>query len=642
MLGKAVTQMMTTLSSYLRRWRHTLGRLWLDPRTRSALRSAGWFLSGFALSAASLRHSSLPLSLGLVLGLTEWPALWAALGGGTGYLWFWQAYGLQGVVWIGAGLAVALTLGQRQLTREQPLLLPAMGATLVAVVGLAFQVLELDDIRLEVYLLRILLGGGATLVFREVRERREPVTDWVVCALGILALAQIEVLGLSLGIVAAAAVAVVAAFPAAALAGLALDVALVTPVPMTAVMSMLYLLRLAPFGNPWVVRLAPGAVFVTVCALTGIWDLWPLPALILGGILSRGLPLPQKMPHRSGRTGVAQVRLELAAGVMAEAERQILELEEAPVDERAIIARCAQRACGSCPCRKTCRDREAVAAMDPRMLHRTVLIPDDLGISCRKNGRVLYELHRSQEQLRAIRGSRERLEECRWAVAQQYHFLSLYLQDLSDGLGRREREREPAFEARVTVYANRPAADNGDRCLWFAGPENRYFVVLCDGMGTGLGAVDEAKTAGNLLKSLLTAGFPPEHALESLNSLCALRGKAGAVTVDLARINLDSGRVTLYKWGAAHSYLLTESGAERLGAGGPPPGLAMADSCRTNRLLLRPGECLLLLSDGVAGTDLLRRWNPADVRPGELAARLLERNSGADDATVVLVTLRNG
>ena len=631
--------MMTTLSSYIRRGRHTLGRLWLDPRNRSILRCVGWFMAGAVLSAASLRHASMPLALALVLALPGWSAFWAALGGTAGYLWFWQAHGLHGVLWMGMGLLLTLVLGQRRMVREQPLLMPAVAALLVAVTGLAFRLWGLEAHRLGLYLLRILLAAGATLIFRAADGRRDPVTDWLVAAVGILALAQITPLGLGLGFVAAGAVGIVGAFPAAALAGLALDLALVTPVPMTAVLSLLYLLRLMPWGNPWAVRLAPGMVFLTVCALTGIWDLWPLPAFALGGVLSRFLPQQQKNIHRRGQTGVAQVRLELAAGVLAEAERQLLEVPEVPIDEAAIISRCAERACGSCPCRKTCRDRDAVAAMDPKMLHRTVLTPGDLEISCRKNGRVLYELHRSQEQLRAIRGSRQRQAECRTAVVQQYQFLSEYLQELSDGLGRRSREREPVYDARVSVYANRPAADNGDRCLWFAGPESQYFVVLCDGMGTGLGAVDEARTAGHMLKNLLCAGFPAEHALQSLNSLCALRGKAGAVTVDLAQIRLDTGRVTLYKWGAAPSWLLTEAGAEKVGVGGPPPGLWMEDSCRASRLPLRPGQVLLLVSDGVGATDLLRRWDPATETAGELATRLLERQKGSDDATVAMVTL---
>ena len=557
--------MMTTLTTYMRRGRHTLRRLWLDPRFHTLARCAGWFLAGMILSAASLRHSPLPLAMGLVLAVPGWSAFWAALGSCGGYLLFWQAYGLQGVLWMILGLAGSLGLGQGKLVRQQPLILPAAAALTVAVVGLMFQFWQLDNIRLGLYLLRILMGAGATWVFLSAREHRDPVTDWLISAMAVLALAQIAPLGLCLGFVAAGALGTVGAFPAAALAGLALDVALVTPVPMTAVLCLLYLLRLAPWGNPWVVRLAPGAVFATVCALTGVWDLWPLPALVLGGVLGHFLPEQQKIAHRRGRTGVAQVRLELAAGVLAEAERQLLEVQDAPIDEQALIQRCAERACGGCPCRKNCRDRDAVAAMDPRMLHRTVLTPGDLGVSCRKNGRVLYELHRSQEQLRAIRGSRERQAEYRAAVIQQYQFLSCYLQELSDTLGRRDREQASVFEVRVSVYANRPAADNGDRCLWFAGPGNQYFVVLCDGMGTGLGAVDEGRAAGKMLKDLLCAGFPVEHALQSLNSLCALRGKAGAVTVDLARIKLDTGRVTLYKWGAAPSYLLTESGAEKIG-----------------------------------------------------------------------------
>ena len=53
-------------------------------------------------------------------------------------------------------------------------------------------------------------------------------------------------------------------------------------------------------------------------------------------------------------------------------------------------------------------------------------------------------------------------------------------------------------------------------------------------MGTGLGAAQDGFTAAGLLRQMLITGFPAEHALESLNSLLALRGTAGAVTADLA------------------------------------------------------------------------------------------------------------
>ena len=81
-------------------------------------------------------------------------------------------------------------------------------------------------------------------------------------------------------------------------------------------------------------------------------------------------------------------------------------------------------------------------------------------------------------------------------MIQQYQFLSRYLQELSDELGRRQKEQLPFYEPEVTVYGNRPEAENGDRSLCWAGTGCKYYVLLCDGMGTGLGAVQEGRTAG--------------------------------------------------------------------------------------------------------------------------------------------------
>ena len=106
------------------------------------------------------------------------------------------------------------------------------------------------------------------------------------------------------------------------------------------------------------------------------------------------------------------------------------------------------------------------------------------------------------------------------------------------------------------------------------------FAILCDGMGTGMGAVQEGRTAVSMLRRLLTAGYPAEHALQSLNSLCALRERAGAVTVDLLELELDTGKASLYKWGAAPSYLVRRSGTEKLGSATPPPGLSVTDDGR--------------------------------------------------------------
>ena len=163
-------------------------------------------------------------------------------------------------------------------------------------------------------------------------------------------------------------------------------------------------------------------------------------------------------------------------------------------------------------------------------------------------------------------------------------------------------------------------------------------------MGTGAGAAREGEWAAQLLRSLLSAAFPAEYALRWLNSILALRGCAGAVTVDLAELHLDTGHVHLYKWGAAPSWVLTRSGAEKIGTATPPPGISVKEGRETvMKLSLRRGEVLMLLSDGVDGEEIQRLSDLSpDLPPGELAAKLLEMGSGKaeDDATAAVIRLR--
>ena len=171
-------------------------------------------------------------------------------------------------------------------------------------------------------------------------------------------------------------------------------------------------------------------------------------------------------------------------------------------------------------------------------------------------------------------------------------------------------------------------------------------MLLCDGMGTGLGAAQEGQSAISLLRQMLSAGFPAEHALRSLNSLLALRSRAAAVSVDLLELRLDTGRAALYKWGAAPSLLLYDEMVEKIGTAGPPPGLSVTDGRETvERLSLRRGEVLVLLSDGVDGEAVQRELAlHAQRPPEELAAEILACGTlnVQDDATAVVVRLMPG
>ena len=634
--------MMVSIGIYVRRGRRFLRRWMVDPRVHTLLQAVGWVVAGWVLAAASLSNRPQPLALGALCALGGWPAVLTAMGSMAGYLMFWGNAGAQGVVWIMAGVLAATILGGRELLRQSPLLMPAIAATIVAAVGVAFQMLLGDTTPIVIYVLRIAMAGLAARLFTLASERRDPVVDWVVSGIGVLALAQVMPIPyLGFGYIAAAMLACTGAFPAAALAGLALDLAQVTPVPMTAVMCLAWLVRLIPGGRKKWMLFVPGAVYCVVMGLCGVWDMMPLPGLAIGGAVAYFLPGQADVSHRRGETGVAQVRLEMAASVLNQTGLLLQSVAEPPIDEVALIHRAAERACGSCPCRKNCK--ETPENLPTSLLHKPLGNGSDLPMSCRKSGRMLQELRRSQEQLRTIRADRDRRKEYRAAVEQQYQFLSEYLQDLSDAIARRSNPPQQWYQPEVAVVSASRDRANGDRCLWFAGVECRYYILLCDGMGTGPEAAREGQIAGNILRKLLSAGYPPEHALRSLNSLCALQGSAGAVTIDLAELRLDTGKATLYKWVAAPSYVFSRGEPIKIGTATPPPGLSVTDGRETvEKLSLHRGETLVLLSDGASGEDALRLcWERAGEPVGELAAKILEgcQPDGSDDATVAVVRL---
>ncbi len=634
--------MMVSLGVYVRRGQRRFKRLLADPRLHAAVQFCAWLLAGFLISAASLNNQPQPLALGLMCAAAGWPCVLLGAGSMAGYLVFWGAAGSQGIFWMTLGLTAAILLGGKKLLEEAPLLMPALAALIVAASGLLFQLWQADDTPVVVYLLRIALAALSTGLFSVALERRDPVVDWAVCALSVLALAQVApVSWLNLGYIAAAMLACAGPFPAAALAGLALDLAQVTPVPMTAVLSLSCLLRLLPWGPKKLYYGSPVAIYLLVMSLCGLWDPLPAISLVIGSAAAIFVPGRANLSHRRGETGVAQVRLEMAASVLNQTQQLLRSIEEPPIDEAALISRAAERACSSCPCRKTCR--ESPEQMSTSLLHKPLGNGADLPSGCRKAGRLLQELRRSQEQLRTIRADRDRRQEYHWAVVQQHQFLSEYLQDLSDALAQRTNPPRQWYQPEVAVCTASKESVNGDRCLWFAGVECRYYILLCDGMGTGEAAAREGRLTGNMLRKLLAAGYPPEYALRTINSLCALQGKAGAVTVDLTELRLDTGKATVYKWGAAPSYLMSHGEPIKIGTATPPPGLSVKDGRESvEKLSLRRGETLVLLSDGAGGEDVLRRaWERAGEPAGELAARILEasRTDGYDDATVAVVRL---
>ena len=620
------------VETYLRRGQRSLQRAALSPAVRRTAAVAACTGSGFLLSAVGLREIPQPVAMGLICGSAGWQAALMMMGAMLGYPTFWGSAGCMGIVWSAAAGVLTLMINSREDSRDQPLMLPVAAAFLAAVTGAGFRLIlgePVSWLQLPVQAAAACFSG---ILFIQAARCRDPVTDWLILGLALLALGRIA---LPLAYGTAAALAVAAPFPAAALAGVALDLGARGAVPMTAALCIAWFLRLMPLDRKWKRCLMPLSAYLLLSLGLDVWAPQPLPWLLSGGALGLLLPAGARLHQRRGPTGAAQVRLEQGAELLLSLGKSLQEIHGPPIDRQALLDQAHRRACGGCSHRKKCPQQASFSL---------ALLEDPLEADCPRQGRLVPELHRARAHLRMLQSDRKRRWEYRAALEQQYQFLGSYLRHLADLLPRAAVRPAALFRAETAVCSRGREEANGDLCYRFSGPECRYFLLLCDGMGTGPEAAREAREAGNLLRQMLASGFPAEHALRSMNSLLTLGDRAGAVTLDLAEVFLDTGIVRLYKWGAAPSWVLTRRGTERIGTATPPPGIAAdAVPMTVKKLSLRRGEILVLVSDGVDGEQMPSPAERDPEGPPEvLAAAILEKAAAGtqDDATVAILRLR--
>lgn len=211
------------------------------------------------------------------------------------------------------------------------------------------------------------------------------------------------------------------------------------------------------------------------------------------------------------------------------------------------------------------------------------------------------------------------------------------------------RQREP-LSALAGVAGRRKTGEavSGDACAWFKNDGGTLYLLLCDGMGSGREARKESELAIDLLEKFLKAGFSPEKALKALDQAFGLRldEALGFSTVDLLTLDLFSGSASLYKLGSAPSYLRQGGTVRVLRSKGFPAGLsAEGGGVQASPFTLRlgPGDCLVLLTDGVLADqegddgwlrEALMRFEGDS--PAALANAIVDRGDAAEDDKTAL------
>ncbi|MDH7480084.1 MAG: SpoIIE family protein phosphatase, partial [Syntrophomonadaceae bacterium] len=215
--------------------------------------------------------------------------------------------------------------------------------------------------------------------------------------------------------------------------------------------------------------------------------------------------------------------------------------------------------------------------------------------------------------------------------------------------------KELAVEVGIAQAAKPGAACSGDSVLTGELTGGRYLLALSDGMGAGSEASHISRQTLVLLQHLLETRVELKHAVQSLNTLLKLRAaREDFATLDLALISLRDGQAALVKLGAPPSLLRRGQEVRLINGGAPPVGILDRLELNEVQLKLEPGDCLIMVSDGVLDSHFhaaeREAWllklvkGAADRPPQELADYLLLQAVGnkgrrPDDMAVVVARL---
>lgn len=194
----------------------------------------------------------------------------------------------------------------------------------------------------------------------------------------------------------------------------------------------------------------------------------------------------------------------------------------------------------------------------------------------------------------------------------------------------------------------------GDTFATFNLTGGKVALVLSDGMGVGEKAAQESKRAVALLEKLLSVGFKPLQAVKMLNSILLFRGEEESfTTIDLAVIHRQTGETEFIKIGSAPSYIIRQGKFLSITNNTPPAGIISNLPLESTTKVLKPGDILVMLTDGVLERESnalnQEEWLEGIFRyslqgtPEQMAQQILELvktgDKKSDDLSVVVARI---
>lgn len=187
----------------------------------------------------------------------------------------------------------------------------------------------------------------------------------------------------------------------------------------------------------------------------------------------------------------------------------------------------------------------------------------------------------------------------------------------------------------------------------YAGRADRYYTVLCDGIGSGEEAFNESNGAVDLLSKFLYTDFSEEQILRTLNSILMIKlGDERFVTFDFNIIDYGSREIRLYKAGAAPTYILSGRSVDKISGKSLPLGILDNFEYSSFKKKIEIGDTIIMVSDGIIDSisldekksldkylELIWDKDPQTIANSILSYALRGQDTVFDDMTVLVTKI---
>lgn len=223
-----------------------------------------------------------------------------------------------------------------------------------------------------------------------------------------------------------------------------------------------------------------------------------------------------------------------------------------------------------------------------------------------------------------------------------------------NGLTKIELWEKPKFAIDIGATQNSGNDDisSGDSYELFVDNQAQAYIVLSDGMGSGDRAQLDSLMTSKTVMRLLKAGLGYSSSLRLINSSMRVKGwEESFATLDLAKIDLYTGKLELIKAGAASTYLVRGEHIKQIDAESFPIGILQEVKLAKLCVQLKTNDIILVASDGVIDSQLelirkttieYRKYSSQDL--SEKLVSILRESSNLDrmdDVTIIIVKINN-